>query len=69
MTSTIALEYFTMCAATAVCNWLPRPVTRVWLFGALIQGGYDLSGQLKTTPNIGGMGIHEVAGFDCADHA
>ena len=31
--------------------------------------GYDLSGQLKTTPNIGGMGIHEVAGFDCADHA
>jgi choline monooxygenase len=31
--------------------------------------GYDLSGQLKTTPNIGGMGIHEVAGFDCVDHA
>ena len=31
--------------------------------------GYDLSGQLKTTPNIGGMGTHEVAGFDCADHA
>ena len=31
--------------------------------------GYDLSGQLKTTPNIGGMGLHEVAGFDCADHA
>ena len=31
--------------------------------------GYDLSGQLKTTPNIGGMGVHEVAGFDCADHA
>jgi choline monooxygenase len=30
--------------------------------------GYDLSGQLKTTPNIGGMGVHEVAGFDCADH-
>ena len=31
--------------------------------------GYDLSGQLKTTPNIGGMGLHEVAGFDCTDHA
>ena len=31
--------------------------------------GYDLSGQLKTTPNIGGMGVHEVAGFDCAEHA
>jgi len=31
--------------------------------------GYDLSGQLKTTPNIGGMSVHEVAGFDCADHA
>ena len=31
--------------------------------------GYDLSGQLKATPNIGGMGVHEVAGFDCADHA
>ena len=31
--------------------------------------GYDLSGQLKTTPNIGGMGVHEVAGFDCTDHA
>ena len=31
--------------------------------------GYDLSGQLKTTPNIGGMGVHEVAGFNCADHA
>ena len=31
--------------------------------------GYDLSGQLKTTPNIGGMGVHKVAGFDCADHA
>ena len=31
--------------------------------------GYDLSGQLKTTPNIGGMGVHEVAGFDCADPA
>ncbi len=31
--------------------------------------GYDLSGQLKTTPNIGGMGIHEIDGFDCADHA
>ena len=31
--------------------------------------GYDLSGQLKTTPNIGGMGVHEVTGFDCADHA
>ena len=31
--------------------------------------GYDLSGQLKTTPNIGGMGVHKLAGFDCADHA
>ena len=31
--------------------------------------GYDLSGQLRTTPNIGGMGVHEVAGFKCADHA
>ena len=31
--------------------------------------GYDLSGQLKVTPNIGGMGVHEVAGFNCADHA
>ena len=31
--------------------------------------GYDLSGQLRTTPNIGGMGVHEVAGFHCADHA
>ena len=31
--------------------------------------GYDLSGQLKTTPNIGGMGVHEVAGFNCTDHA
>jgi len=31
--------------------------------------GYDLSGQLITTPNIGGMGVHKVAGFDCADHA
>ena len=25
--------------------------------------GYDLSGQLRSTPNIGGMGLHEVAGF------
>ena len=31
--------------------------------------GYDLSGQLKTTPNVGGMGVHTIAGFDCADHA
>lgn len=31
--------------------------------------GYDLSGQLRATPNIGGMGVHEVAGFNCADHA
>ena len=30
--------------------------------------GYDLGGQLKTTPNIGGMGVHEVTGFDCLDH-
>ena len=30
--------------------------------------GYDLSGQLKTTPNIGGMGVHEVEGFSCSDH-
>jgi choline monooxygenase len=31
--------------------------------------GYDLSGQLKATPNIGGMGVHETAGFDCREHA
>lgn len=31
--------------------------------------GYDLSGQLKITPNIGGMGVHTIDGFDCADHA
>ena len=31
--------------------------------------GYDLTGQLKTTPNVGGMGVHSIAGFDCADHA
>ena len=31
--------------------------------------GYDLIGQLRATPNIGGMGVHEVAGFNCADHA
>ena len=31
--------------------------------------GYDLTGQLKTTPNIGGMGVHEVEGFDCTEHA
>jgi choline monooxygenase len=30
---------------------------------------YDLSGQLKATPNIGGMGVHSIAGFNCADHA
>ena len=33
-----------------------------------ITWGHDLSGQLKTTPNIGGMGVHNsLAG--CADHA
>ena len=31
--------------------------------------GYDLTGQLKVTPNVGGMGVHEIAGFNCADHA
>ena len=30
--------------------------------------GYDLNGQLKSTPNIGGMGVHEVQGFDCSQH-
>ena len=30
--------------------------------------GYDLTGRLKATPNIGGMGVHEVAGFDCGQH-
>jgi choline monooxygenase len=30
--------------------------------------GYDLKGQLKATPNIGGMGVHETAGFDCQQH-
>jgi len=31
--------------------------------------GYDLSGQLKATPNVGGMGVHAIEGFNCADHA
>jgi choline monooxygenase len=31
--------------------------------------GYDLTGQLKTTPNIGGMGVHQIDHFDCAHHA
>lgn len=30
--------------------------------------GYNLTGQLKATPNIGGMGVHSVEGFDCARH-
>lgn len=29
---------------------------------------YDLQGKLKGTPHIGGHGIHEVAGFNCANH-
>lgn len=29
---------------------------------------YDLDGNLKGTPHIGGVGIHEVDGFHCADH-
>lgn len=30
--------------------------------------GYDLTGQLKNTPNIGGMGVHQTPGFDCSQH-
>lgn len=29
---------------------------------------YDLNGKLKGTPHIGGVGVHQVAGFSCADH-
>jgi len=30
--------------------------------------GYGLSGELKATPNIGGMGVHSIEGFDCSEH-
>lgn len=30
--------------------------------------GYGLSGELKATPNIGGMGVHNIEGFDCSQH-
>jgi len=29
---------------------------------------YDLEGKLKGTPHIGGVGVHKVEGFDCANH-
>ncbi|NKB77119.1 MAG: Rieske 2Fe-2S domain-containing protein [Gammaproteobacteria bacterium] len=29
---------------------------------------YDLSGNLRSTPHIGGVNSHSVDGFDCADH-
>ncbi|MEM8501094.1 MAG: aromatic ring-hydroxylating dioxygenase subunit alpha [Pseudomonadota bacterium] len=29
---------------------------------------YDLNGDLKGTPHIGGVGVHEVDGFDCSEH-
>lgn len=29
---------------------------------------YDLDGNLKGTPHIGGVGVHKVDGFDCANH-
>jgi phenylpropionate dioxygenase-like ring-hydroxylating dioxygenase large terminal subunit len=29
---------------------------------------YDLNGNLKGTPHIGGVGIHQVDGFDCKNH-
>ena len=29
---------------------------------------YDLRGALKGTPHIGGHGVHQAEGFDCADH-
>ena len=30
--------------------------------------GYTLTGDLKNTPNIGGMGVHSIEGFDCGEH-
>lgn len=29
---------------------------------------YDLEGNLKGTPHIGGVGVHKVEGFDCSEH-
>ena len=29
---------------------------------------YSLDGQLKATPHIGGVGVNQVQGFECADH-
>ncbi len=29
---------------------------------------YDLNGRLKGTPHIGGIGVHKVEGFNCAQH-
>jgi choline monooxygenase len=29
---------------------------------------YDLNGNLKGTPHIGGVGVHKVAGFSCDNH-
>lgn len=29
---------------------------------------YDLQGRLRGTPHIGGAGVHELDGFNCADH-
>ncbi len=29
---------------------------------------YDFEGKLKTTPHIGGFGVHSAPGFDCAQH-
>jgi len=31
--------------------------------------GYTLNGDLKNTPNIGGMGVHSIEGFDCSEHS
>ncbi len=30
---------------------------------------YSLDGQLKSTPHVGGMDVHHLAGFDCARHS
>ncbi len=48
-----------VCEATEVGLMIRCPYHR-W--------GYDLTGELKSTPNIGGMGVHEVQGFDCSQH-
>ncbi|MGI9289389.1 MAG: SRPBCC family protein, partial [Pseudomonadales bacterium] len=29
---------------------------------------YDLNGELKGTPHIGGVGVHSIAGFECKEH-